>query len=61
MILGHVLEWGLADPSCMDRDRNTGNVVVTVPEYTNVYLELDLEAKCLNPVGLWENFLLLLL
>ena len=61
MMLEHLLQCSVAGPGCMDRDRNTRNVAVTVHEYTNVYPELDLQAKCHDAVGLWENLLLLLL
>ena len=60
MMLGHLVECRVAGPGCMGRDTNTRNVAVTLHEYTNVYLELDLQAKCHHPVGLWENHLLLL-
>ena len=42
MMLVHLLEQRVAGPDCMDRDRNTGNVAVTVHEYTTVYPEPDL-------------------
>ena len=60
MVLAHRLELNVAGPSCMGRDRNTGNVVVTAHEYISVYLELGLLTKCCHLVGLWENLLLLL-
>ena len=57
-MLIHLLELNEAGLSCMGRDMNTGNVGVTVCEYTNVYLELDLQAKCNHSVGLWGNLFL---
>ena len=60
MVLVHLLELNVAGPSCMDRDRNTGNVVVTAHEYISVYLKLDILTKHHHLVELWENLLLLL-
>ena len=57
MMLMHPLEVNVAGPNYMGRDRNTGNVAVTLNECTNVYPEWDHQTKCHNPVGLWENLL----
>ena len=61
MVLVHCLEQNVGGPSCMGRDRNIGNMVVTAHEYISVYLEVDLLIKCHHLVELWENLLLLLL
>ena len=58
MVLVYLLEWNVAGPSCMDRGRNTGNVVVTAHEYISVYMELVLLTKCHHLVEPLENLLL---
>ena len=30
MVLMHILEWGVADPSCMGKGKGTGHALVTV-------------------------------
>ena len=46
----------MAGPSCMGRERNNVNVIVTALEYISIYLELDLLTKCHCLVELWEMF-----
>ena len=61
MVLVHLLEWSVAGPSCMGKDKGTGHAVVTVHGCRRASLELDLLTKCHHPVVLWENLLHLLL